>query len=196
MTFGNGAQQQIPVNNSAKRAVLGHCNTTSNFPCTYDTIVVESNTTTTLATIETFDFISTPDNLYTQPYIYSLTFSSNPLLPVIDASGCTVYGYGNATIEFTYQSSTPIRFPVILNSYTSGTTSSGCATTFYSTFAPGSSSITTSQSNGSYYTINQGTYNVQVFFDGGPTTSEQSFTFGTPNLSSSPISQTITNNSN
>jgi hypothetical protein len=88
--------------------------------------------------------------------------------------------------------------------------------TYYSTFEPSSSAITSLSSvvcsyiddneekttTINYYTINSGTYNVQIFnlnSNGGadsnsPITYAQSYTFGTSSPSGSATSQSITQN--
>jgi hypothetical protein len=218
MGFGQQGKQAPPTNYTAKRYVLANCGgTTGNMLCTFSVIWTNDSTSTTLPTINSFSFIPTPtytvpntdlvENLYPEPYIYSLTFSSNP--GTIESNNCPgMYGVQQAAIVFTSSSSTQYTFSFQINSYGSDCstpTGTNCYTcdTYYSTFAPTSSGITTSQSNGSYYTINSGTYTVQIFnlnSTGGadltsPISNAQLYTFGPVTFSGSVPSQSITQNS-
>jgi len=218
MGFGQQGKQAPPTNYTAKRAVLGNCGTTSNMLCISRVIWANDSTSTALPTINSFSFIPTPtytvpntdtvENLYPEPYIYSLTFSYNPGPPVYGCPG--FYGFEQAAIVFTSTSSTSTTytFSLVINSYGSDCftpTKTNCPTTcdtYYSTFAPTSSGITTSQSNGSYYTINSGTYTVQIFnlnSNGGadlssPISNAQTYTFGSVTFTGSVPSQSITQN--
>ena len=183
MGFGQQGIQAPPTNYTARSAVYGKCRTTGNMPCTASVLLFNDSASTALPTINSFSFIPTPSGLYTEPYIYSLSLSNY-----------TSEGFLHAAIVFT-NSSLTYSFPLLINAYTSNNT-------YYSTFAPTSSGITTSQSNGSYYTINSGTYTVQIFnlnSNGGadlssPISNAQSYTFGIASPSGSATSQSITQN--
>ncbi len=179
MGFAQKGPQVPPTNYTARSAVYGKCRTTGYMPCTASVIWVNDSTSTTLPNIASFSFIQTPSGLYTEPYIYSLSLSNY-----------TSEGFLHAAIVFT-NSSLTYSFPLLINAYSSNNT-------YYSTFAPTSSGITTSQSNGSYYTINSGTYIVQIFNlpsnGGAPISNAQSYTFGTVTFSGSVPLQNITQN--
>jgi hypothetical protein len=158
MGFGQKGTQSIATNFQSKRTVIGLCGTSGDIRCTTSLIVPTTDTNTTTdtnsdtSTLTSIELVS--NNNSNNNNIYNIS-NSLSYIYLFNFSG-TFYGSFNTTITLTDTNNTAT-FNFTYNTIQPPITPSEYAIPILT-----SSSITTSQQSGAYYTINPGTYSMVI----------------------------------